>query len=130
MTEPGASKPTIVAIDDDQLLLDLIKETLDAAGYDTQCTAQGQQGLPLIRERKPALVLLDITLPDADGMEILRQIRLEPGFGNMPVVMLTARRTEQDVIGARRLGANDYLIKPFKPEDLVARMARLLQGNT
>ena len=76
----------------------------------------------------PDAVVLDMMMPVMDGLQVLRRLRTEPSTSGIPIVMLTARKQERDIVGALELGANDYLVKPFMPEELVTRLARLARA--
>ncbi len=82
--------------------------------------------LERLAEDKPDAVVLDAMMPVVDGFEVLRRIREQPATANLPVVMLSARKQERDIVGALELGASDFVVKPFIPEELIARLARLL----
>lgn len=116
----------ILIADDDSLLRDLLKHKLAAAGYAVDVAEDGGQALSLCLQQKPDLVVLDAMMPIADGFEVLRRLKTDPQTSAIPVVMLTALRREEDIVGALKLGAADYLVKPFIPDELVARIGRLL----
>src|SRR5690348_6244744 len=116
----------IVVIDDDPLMAALIEIHLGAQGYRIDIAHNGAAGLALIRRAPPDAIILDTAMPLLDGRQVLQALRRDPAFSDIPVLMLTASKQEQDVKGAFKLGAKDYLIKPFKAEDLIARVARLL----
>jgi DNA-binding response OmpR family regulator len=124
-------KPKIILIcDDDPLLVDLLEYRLTSRGYAVAIAEDGGKALRRLQEMKPDAVLLDAMMPVIDGYEVLRKIRENPETAGIPVIMLTARKQEQDIVLALELGANDYLVKPFIPEELVARLGRLLEGST
>lgn len=118
----------ILVCDDDPLLLDLVQFKLAARGYDSTAARDGGEAMAALAEQVPDAVVLDAMMPVLDGYEVLRRIRENPGFAEIPVIMLTARRQEQDVLSALELGANDYMVKPFSPEELVVRLGRLLEA--
>ncbi|HEX8261244.1 MAG TPA: response regulator transcription factor [Allosphingosinicella sp.] len=118
----------ILVCDDDPLLLDLVQFKLTARGYDSSAARDGGEAMAALAEQAPDAVVLDAMMPVLDGYEVLRRIRENPEFAELPVIMLTARRQEQDVLSALQLGANDYMVKPFSPEELVARLGRLLEA--
>ena len=120
---------TILICDDDPLLVDLLEYRLTSRGYAVAVAEDGGKALRRLQEMRPDAVLLDAMMPVIDGYEVLRKIRETPETADIPVIMLTARKQEQDIVMALELGANDYLVKPFIPEELVARLARLL-GRT
>lgn len=118
----------VLIAEDDDLVADLIGHKLRLRGIDVETIADGADAWERIRTERPHLVILDGMLPGLDGLEVLRRIREDPGLDGIPVVMLTARRREQDIVSALELGASDYLVKPFMPEELLARVERLLAG--
>ncbi|WP_225421161.1 response regulator transcription factor [Sphingomonas parva] len=118
----------ILVCDDDSLLVDLIEFRLSAKGYDVEIARDGGEALVRLGESTPDAILLDAMMPVIDGYELLRRIREQEATRDVPVIMLTARKQEQDIVSALELGANDYLVKPFIPEELVARLARLVEG--
>lgn len=118
---------TILVADDEPLLTELLEHRLSARGYRPVIARDGREALARLADSAPHAVVLDAMMPVHDGFEVLRRIRASAEHGHVPVIMLTARRAERDVVGALELGANDYLIKPFMPEELLARLARLLK---
>jgi DNA-binding response OmpR family regulator len=123
------SSPVILIADDEPLLTELLEFRLGAKGYDTVVAHDGREALAKLEEEKPEAVVLDAMMPVHDGFEVLRRMRANPATADTPVIMLTARRGEADVVGALELGANDYLVKPFLPEELMIRLGRLLAGK-
>lgn len=122
--------PAIVLIaDDEPLLTDLLEFRLGARGYETVIAHDGREALAKLDESMPQAVVLDMMMPVHNGLEVLRRMRASELHAETPVIMLTARRGEADVVGALELGANDYLVKPFLPEELLIRLARLLAGK-
>jgi len=118
----------ILMIEDDQRLADMVVTYLSAHGYDVAHAASAQQGLALLRAGGVALVLLDLMLPDADGLDLCRRIRaMEPPFQATPIVMLTAKGDPFDRVVGLELGADDYLPKPFEPRELLARLRAVLR---
>jgi DNA-binding response OmpR family regulator len=116
----------ILVCDDDPLLVDLLQYRLESRGYEVLVAEDGGKALRRLQETRPDAILLDAMMPVIDGYEVLRKIREDASLADIPVIMLTARKQEQDIVTALELGANDYLVKPFIPEELVARLARLL----
>lgn len=117
---------SILVCDDDPLLLELLQFRLASNGYDVRTAVDGSEALRQIAEEPPDAVVLDAMMPVIDGYEVLRRLRGDAETADIPVVMLTARRQEQDIVSALNLGANDFIVKPFIPEELLARLARLL----
>ena len=119
---------SVLVCDDDELLIDLIEFRLSSRGYDVVVANDGSEALERIAEATPDAIILDAMMPVIDGYEVLRRLRENEATKAIPVIMLTARKQEQDIVSALELGANDYLVKPFIPEELVARLSRLLEG--
>ncbi len=117
---------TILVCDDDPLLVDIVKFRLAARGYDVDVAEDGGDALERIVARKPDAIVLDYMMPVMDGVALLRRLREDPETRQIPVIMLSARNQEADVVGALELGASDYMVKPFIPEELVVRLTRLL----
>lgn len=124
-----SATPVIVIADDDALLRSLVEFKLKARGYRVVTAGDGDEALTAIARDKPALVVLDAMMPGPDGFEVLRRMKNEMGLAATPVVMLTARKQESDIVGALQLGASDYLVKPFIPEELAMRIARLIPSG-
>ncbi|WP_338155546.1 MtrAB system response regulator MtrA [Arsenicicoccus dermatophilus] len=120
-------KHRILVVDDDLALAEMLGIVLTSEGFDVTHVATGTAALPAFREVKPDLVLLDVMLPGMDGIEVCRRLRAESG---VPVVMLSARTDTTDVVVGLESGADDYIVKPFKPAELLARMrVRLRRGE-
>lgn len=117
----------ILVIDDDDLLTELVSFTLGAHGHEVADAADGETGLELAMRQPFDLIVLDGILPGLDGLEVLRRLRGEPQTASLPVIMLSARKEERDVVGGLSLGAEDYLVKPFIPEELAVRIDKTLQ---
>lgn len=116
----------ILIADDDPLLRSLLQHKLVQAGYQVFIAADGGEALSEMEARAPDLIVLDAMMPVVDGFEVLRRLKADPVRARTPVIMLTALRREQDIVGGLELGAADYLVKPFIPDELVARIRRLL----
>ncbi len=115
---------TVLIIDDDQTLRELIRIQLEHEDYTVIKAENGQEGIEAVREQRPDMVILDLTMPDMDGLEVCTEIRK---FSVLPVLMLTARSKNQDVVTGLDRGADDYLIKPFNMDELLARIRALLR---
>jgi DNA-binding response OmpR family regulator len=115
----------ILIVDDERSIVQIVEQRLRRDGFDVSSAETGAAALATIRHQPPAALLLDIGLPDMDGFDVLRQIRAE-GI-HMPVIMLTARGDEIDRVVGLELGADDYVVKPFSPRELVARIRALLR---
>jgi two-component system, cell cycle response regulator DivK len=122
---PPRTRPQIVLADDDVTVLSLVRATLLNYGMDVRAASNGIEALDKLREQTPDAAILDVNMPGMDGFELLSRIRAE----KMPVrvILLTARQQESDVVRGFSLGADDYMVKPFSPLELVARVKRLLQ---
>lgn len=118
----------ILIADDDPLLRALLVHRLSGAGYDVITAEDGGQALTAVRNLKPDLIVLDALMPVMDGFEVLRRIK-SGRLSDAPVIMLTALKREEDIVGALQHGAADYLVKPFIPDELGHRVLRLLGGE-
>ncbi len=120
-------KAHILVVDDDPRITDLLRRILAYEGYSVAIAASGSEALDRSLERPPDLVVLDIMLPGLDGLEVAQ--RLRTAGDNVPILMLTARDTVADRVKGLETGADDYLVKPFAPEELVARVKALLRRS-
>jgi DNA-binding response OmpR family regulator len=114
----------ILVIDDEPKIVEICQDYLKAAGFQVVTAGDGEQGLDLARTEKPDLVVLDLMLPEMDGLDVCRALRRE---SDVPVIMLTARVEESDKLIGLELGADDYITKPFSPRELVARVRVVLR---
>lgn len=121
------SKGTVVVIDDEKDLLELVRYNLEKEGYTVVGALDGKSGLELVMRQRPALVMLDLMLPDIDGLEICRRLRSEGRTAAIPIIMLTAKAAEADRVVGLEMGADDYITKPFSPRELLARVKALLR---
>lgn len=121
-----STPPLIVVADDDPITRSIINLKLKSRGYNVITASDGSEALRIIETQAPDLVVLDAMMPGINGFELLRQIKTTPRTAKTLVVMLTSRKLEQDIVGALNAGASDYLVKPFIPEELAVRIARLL----
>ncbi len=117
---------TIIIVDDDKNICELVRLYLTKEGYDVKCAYAGRQALKLIEEEKPAAVILDVMLPEIDGIEVLKQLRQT---SKIPVIMLTAKGETIDKVLGLELGADDYVVKPFEPKELIARLRAVLRRS-
>ncbi|WP_311029557.1 response regulator transcription factor [Mesorhizobium koreense] len=120
------NKHTILVCDDDPLLVELMEFRLKAKGYDVVTAADGEEALKKMVSAKPSLVVLDAMMPRLDGFEVLGRIKDDAELADTPVIMLTARKGEKDIVSALERGAEDYLVKPFIPDELLTRLSKLL----
>ena len=119
-------KGRVLVVDDDQALAEMLGIVLRGEGYEPIHCADGEAALETFRTTQPDLVLLDVMLPGVDGIEVCRRLRAESG---VPIVMLTAKTDTIDVVVGLESGADDYVVKPFKPQELVARIRARLRGG-
>src|SRR5947208_9676291 len=117
----------ILMIEDEANIVQLIRLYLEQANFATLIASDGAAGLELHAREHPDLVILDLMLPALDGMEVCRRIR---AWANTPILMLTARQSEEDRIEGLELGADDYLVKPFSPREVVSRVKAILRRST
>jgi len=123
----AASRPTVLVVEDEPALLALLRYNLESEGYRVLEAKNGEEGLTLIRETKPDLVLLDWMLPFLSGIEVCRQMRRLPDLKSIAVIMLTAKSEEADKLRGLEVGADDYVTKPFSPSELMARVKAVLR---
>ena len=114
----------ILLVDDEPEILEICRDYLKASGYDVVTAKDGAQGLSVARREKPDLIVLDLMMPEMDGLDVCRAIRRE---SNVPIIMLTARVEETDKLIGLEIGADDYITKPFSPRELVARVKVILR---
>lgn len=125
MSSTSARK--ILIVEDEKDILQLVKLYLDKEGYRTVTAATGSEGLRQARAEKPDLVVLDLMLPEIDGLEVCKRLRSAPETAMLPIIMLTAKAEESDTVVGLELGADDYVTKPFSPKTLVARVKALFR---
>ena len=117
---------TILVVDDERKIRDLVRSYLEREGYSVLVADTGQRALETIERAKPDLLVLDLMLPDLSGEEVARTVR---SHSSVPIIMLTAKAAEDERVGGLRLGADDYLVKPFSPRELVARVEAVLRRS-
>ena len=122
----GRERPVVLVADDDPDILDLVAFRLERAGYDVVRATDGEQALQLATELHPDLAVLDVMMPKLTGYDVTRRIRADDATNRMPVILLTARVQEADVQQGFEAGADDYLRKPFSPQELRARVQAIL----
>lgn len=115
---------TILVVDDERKILELVRSYLEAEGYAVLLAESGQRALETVQRAHPDLIVLDLMLPDLAGEEVARVVR---GHSDVPIIMLTAKASEDDRVAGLHLGADDYLVKPFSPRELVARIEAVLR---
>ena len=124
------AKETILVVEDEEDIRELLKYNLEKEGYQVFGAATGEEGLRAVRDRRPDLILLDLMLPGLDGLEVCRRIRGEAQTQHLPIIMLTAKGEEADIVTGLELGADDYIVKPFSPRVLLARLRAALRRRS
>jgi two-component system phosphate regulon response regulator PhoB len=122
-------KPSILVVEDDLALCELLTWNLGAEGYDVRSTGDGEEALLMVREQAPDAIILDWMIEQVPGIEVCRQLRKEKTTSRVPILMLTARGEEEDRIRGLKTGADDYVTKPFSPRELMARVEALLRRS-
>ena len=123
----ASSHKKILIVEDERDILQLVKLYLEKEGFRVLTAMTGVEALKTVREEKPDLLLLDLMLPEMDGLEVCKRVRAMPDSAMLPIIMLTAKAEESDTIVGLELGADDYVTKPFSPKALVARAKALLR---
>ncbi|MBU0673595.1 MAG: response regulator [Proteobacteria bacterium] len=121
------SKKSILVVEDEEDIQQLVSYNLVKAGFDVDCADTGEQALQHIKGKIPDLILLDLMLPGIDGSEVCRSLRLGKETHDIPIIMLTARGEEDDIVAGLELGADDYITKPFSPTVLISRIKAVLR---
>jgi DNA-binding response OmpR family regulator len=119
-------RPLVLVADDDSDILELVAFRLERAGYDVVRATDGEEALQIVKEYQPDLAILDVMMPKLTGYDVTRRIREEEATSRIPVILLTARVQESDVTRGFEVGADDYLKKPFSPQELRARVQAIL----
>jgi two-component system phosphate regulon response regulator PhoB len=117
----------VLIVEDDPALIELLQYNLEAEGFGTFVVDDGDGAMAALEDEQPDLVILDWMLPNTSGIEICRQIRQNPSHKDMPVIMLTARTEESDRVRGLKTGADDYVVKPFSPRELIARINAVMR---
>ncbi len=122
------SPKKILIVEDDEEIAYIIDFMLKREGYETTRATDGKQAIDYVHQQPPVnLVTLDLMLPYRDGFQVLAEIRRQPGWENIPVIILSAKTQEADIVRGLSTGSNDYLTKPFQPMELLARIRRLVK---
>lgn len=124
------AKENILVVDDEEDILELVNYNLSREGYLVSCAATGEEGLKDARLKLPDLIVLDLMLPGLDGLEVCKQLKADEKTARIPVIMLTAKGEEADIVTGLELGADDYITKPFSPRILIARVKTVLRRQT
>jgi DNA-binding response OmpR family regulator len=117
-------EPLVLAVDDEAGILRLMKLELTGQGFRVITAANGEEALKLVEEQRPDVVLLDVIMPEMTGLEVMRRIREQM---NVPIIMVTAKDSDQDKVRGLEMGADDYIVKPFSPEEMGARIRAVLR---
>ncbi|VFQ43821.1 response regulator [Desulfoluna butyratoxydans] len=115
-------KAHMLVVDDEEDILDLVKYNLEREGYKVTCTGSGERAVEIARREAVDLIVLDLMLPGIDGLEVTRSLKGSPSTADIPIVMLSAKGEEADIVTGLELGADDYVPKPFSPRELLARV--------
>lgn len=124
------AKPTILVIEDEEAIQELVRYNLDKEGYSVVTVASGEEGLERAGAPAPDLVVLDLMLPGIDGLDVCKLLKSNPKTQPIPVVMLTAKGEESDIVTGLELGADDYITKPFSPRVLIARIRAVMRRKS
>ncbi len=127
MVSKGCVRPKILVVDDEPEAVELVEFNLKQAGFDVAVAADGAEAIKKARSLMPNLIVLDLMLPEVDGLEVCKMLRRDSATAKVPIIMLTAKAAEIDRILGLELGADDYITKPFSPRKLVLRIKRILQ---
>jgi two-component system alkaline phosphatase synthesis response regulator PhoP len=117
----------ILVVDDEEDILELLRFNLSNEGFQVYCAATGEEALEKVKLELPGLILLDLMLPGMDGLEVAKRLRSQPSTGGIPIVMLTAKGEEADIVKGLEIGADDYITKPFNRKVLAARIRAVLR---
>jgi two-component system phosphate regulon response regulator PhoB len=129
MVSKSGVRSKILVVDDEPEAVELVEFNLKQAGYSVVTAADGAEALNKARATQPSLIVLDLMLPEVDGLEVCKMLRRDPATTGIPIVMLTAKAAEIDRVLGLELGADDYVTKPFSPRELVLRVKKLLQRD-
>ncbi len=124
------SREKILVVDDEEDILELVRYNLTREGYSVSCATSGEEALKASASEPVDLVILDLMLPGIDGLEVTRRLKQNPGTKDTPVVMLTAKGEEADIVTGLELGADDYVTKPFSPRILIARVKAVIRRRS
>ena len=116
----------ILIVDDKLEVVELVKATLEGEDYQTISASDGREALEKIGKEKPDLVLLDVVMPKMNGLEVLAKVKKDPQTKDVPIIMLTAKGQQLDKDRGRRLGAEDYIVKPFSPSHLLTKIEEIM----
>jgi CheY-like chemotaxis protein len=128
-SKPPESKRTIMVVDDEKDMVNVVKTMLEEKGYGVQSANSGQEVFNLLEEQKPDLILLDIFMPQMDGVEVLVRLRENPDTASIPVILLTTKMEYKDILEGYQMGANYYIPKPFTKGQLLGGINLVLDGD-
>ncbi len=126
----SSKQPNVLVVDDEEAIRDMIRFALEKAGMGVQLAASAQEALLRINEARPDIILLDWMMPGVSGLELTRRLRRETYTEDIPIIMLTARVTEDDKVAGLEAGTDDYVIKPFSPRELLARIRAVTRRSS
>lgn len=118
---------TILVVDDEEDFVDILRQMLEPAGYRVVEAANGDEGLAAMRRETPSMMILDVNMPLKDGYAVCREVRADPRFCELPILMLTIRNRDEEIVRGLEKGADDYLTKPFDRQVLLAKIRHLLK---
>lgn len=121
------SRPLVLVVEDEADIRELVSYNLAKAGYEVKSVVTGEQALVAVEQDPPDLVVLDLMLPGMDGLNVCGRLKKDPKTGSIPIVMLTAKGEESDIVRGLNLGADDYITKPFSPRVMIARVQAVLR---
>jgi two-component system alkaline phosphatase synthesis response regulator PhoP/two-component system response regulator VicR len=121
--------PRILAVDDEPNIVRLIQVNLERQGYQVETANNGRQALEKVRANRPDLLVSDVMMPEMDGFELLKNVRADASLSDLPIIMLTAKGADKDIMEGYTRGADMYLTKPFNPQELLQFVKRLLSYN-
>ena len=131
MQQNTTESPVALVVEDDEHIAQLLKFMLERAHYQVAIARDGRAAQTFIQSQPaPAVALFDMMLPFVDGLQLVSTVRRQPGWETVPVLMLTAKAQERDIVRALDAGANDYIVKPFQPDELLARLRRFGRPRT
>lgn len=122
------AKKKILVVDDERHIVRLVEVNLVRAGYEVVTAFDGVEALDAVKEHKPDMLVLDVMMPRMDGFEVLKHLQADPGYQNIPVIMLTAKAQDADIFKGWQSGVSSYLTKPFNPKELLVFVERIFQS--
>jgi two-component system, OmpR family, alkaline phosphatase synthesis response regulator PhoP len=127
-TKTEIKQPAIMVVEDDRIVSTLVEHLLVRRGFGVHLAADGRAATAMLDEiEPPQLVMLDVMLPYVDGFELIARIRAKDDWSKIPIIMLTSKTQERNVVRALEAGADDYIVKPFQPQELIARVKRFIK---